>query len=77
MILFCRVTVAFLHLSKDAIILFIPIFSSTNNIESTTVILSKQSVSRLHTLNHQRPSPHPNLMMTDGVTVITIIFWFN
>ena len=77
MILFRCVTVALLHLSKDAIILFIPIFRSINNIESTTVILSKQSVSRLHSLNHQRPSPHPNLMMTDGITVITITFWFN
>ena len=77
MFLFRRVTVAFLYLSKDAIILFIPIFSSINNIEYTTVILSKQSVSRLHSPNHQRPSQRPYLMMTNGVTVITIIFWFN
>ena len=44
MILIRRVTVAFLHLSKDTVILFIPIFSSLNNTDSTTVILSKQSV---------------------------------
>ena len=76
MILLRYVTAAFLHLNKDTIILFIPLFSSINNIESTTVILSKQSVSRLYSLNHRRPSPHLNLMITDGVTVITIIFWF-
>ena len=50
MVLFWLVSVAFLHLSKDIIILHIPVLSSINNNEVTTVILSQQSVLRLHSL---------------------------
>ena len=72
MILFRRVTVAFSLLSKD-IILYIRIFRS---IKSTAVILSKQSILRLHSLNYElrRLSPHPNLMIRYDAVVLTIIF---
>ena len=55
----------------DCFILFISIFSSISNIESTALILCKQSVPCLHSLNYElrRPSLHPNLVI--------IIFWFN
>lgn len=72
MILFHRVTVAFSHLSKDKI-LYIRIFRS---IKSTAVILSKQSILRLHSLKYElrRSPPHPNLMITDDAVVLTYIF---
>ena len=50
-----------------------------NKIESTTMILSEQSLSLLPSLNYEvrRPSLHLNLMITDCVVVVIIIVWLN